>query len=358
MNHVITINLNGIAYQLEEAGYAALRTYLDRAGASLKDNPDKEEILMDLERAIAEKCDKVLNANKNVVTEKEMLQIIEEMGPVHGSEETEQQQEKAAPGGAPKRLYQIREGALISGVCNGIAAYFDIDVTLVRVAFVILTILTHGAFIAVYFIMTMIVPYATTGEERAAAHGMPFNAQELVERTRASYAKYANMSKQEWRKWHREMRMQSKHHARQWQNQWQQQWAQNAPYAGQVWGRAMHPLMALCTVALTIGWLYVLITFLQTGLILGYAVTGIPVWLTIVILVCAYNIVLMPLRAGRYIAFSNATGAPGWVVNQGGWFGMWDGLMWLGFFIIAGWAAFTYIPSIHDFVLQLPVFHQ
>src|SRR4029450_6104136 len=43
----------------EEAGYAALLAYLDRAGAALAGNPDRAEILADLEQAIAERCDRL-----------------------------------------------------------------------------------------------------------------------------------------------------------------------------------------------------------------------------------------------------------------------------------------------------------
>jgi hypothetical protein len=43
MNKVITINLDGTAFQLEEAGYNALHTYLETANARLEGNPDREE---------------------------------------------------------------------------------------------------------------------------------------------------------------------------------------------------------------------------------------------------------------------------------------------------------------------------
>ena len=43
MNRVITINLNGVAYQLEESGYEQLRAYLDQAGRQLEGNPDRDE---------------------------------------------------------------------------------------------------------------------------------------------------------------------------------------------------------------------------------------------------------------------------------------------------------------------------
>jgi len=54
MQKVISINLNGIAYQLEEGGYGALQDYLSQAQRELKDNPDRAEIMRDLEQAIAD----------------------------------------------------------------------------------------------------------------------------------------------------------------------------------------------------------------------------------------------------------------------------------------------------------------
>src|SRR4051812_24948549 len=86
MNKVITINLNGNAYQLDEAGYDALYRYLKNAGNQLKENPDQAEIIADLEQAIAEKCAAYLRANKTVVSENEVAQILKDMGPVDTGE--------------------------------------------------------------------------------------------------------------------------------------------------------------------------------------------------------------------------------------------------------------------------------
>ena len=63
MQKVITINLNGNAYQVDEAGYAALVAYLEGAERQLEDNPDRAEIIADLEQAIAEKCRRFLGAH-------------------------------------------------------------------------------------------------------------------------------------------------------------------------------------------------------------------------------------------------------------------------------------------------------
>src|SRR5688500_9555219 len=82
MQKVISINLNGNAYQLDETGYDALREYLASAERELADNPDRAEIMADLEQAIADKCQKYLGSHKTVVTAGEVAQIIGEMGPV------------------------------------------------------------------------------------------------------------------------------------------------------------------------------------------------------------------------------------------------------------------------------------
>ena len=83
MQKVVIVNLNGIAYHLEESAYAALGEYLKAAEAQLRDNPDRPEIVGDLEQAIAEKFGRFLGSSKNVVTAADMATILEEMGPVH-----------------------------------------------------------------------------------------------------------------------------------------------------------------------------------------------------------------------------------------------------------------------------------
>src|SRR3954452_25524214 len=121
MQKVVTINLNCNAYQIDESGYAALVAYLESADRSLKDNPDRAEIVADLEQAIADKCRAYLGVHKTVVTALEVDQIIRDMGPVDAADGAaagsgENSAGGAAAGtsarpGAPRRLYLIHEGA-------------------------------------------------------------------------------------------------------------------------------------------------------------------------------------------------------------------------------------------------------
>ena len=51
---------------------------------------------------------------------------------------------------------------MVGGVCAGLAEYFDVDVTLVRVAYVFLTIFTCFAGVICYIIMAIIIPNASS----------------------------------------------------------------------------------------------------------------------------------------------------------------------------------------------------
>lgn len=56
-----------------------------------------------------------------------------------------------------KRLYKSNTDKMIDGVCGGIAEYFDIDPTLVRLAWVLLCAMGGSGFIA-YIIAAIIIP--------------------------------------------------------------------------------------------------------------------------------------------------------------------------------------------------------
>lgn len=57
----------------------------------------------------------------------------------------------------PRRLYRSRTDRRISGICGGLATYFKIDPTLVRLLFVLGLLLVGGTFWA-YIIMMIVIP--------------------------------------------------------------------------------------------------------------------------------------------------------------------------------------------------------
>jgi len=61
---------------------------------------------------------------------------------------------------SPRRLFRSRNQKMIAGVCGGLAEYFNVDPTWVRLLFVLLTLLGVGLFVIVYLIFWVIVPLA------------------------------------------------------------------------------------------------------------------------------------------------------------------------------------------------------
>ncbi len=62
-----------------------------------------------------------------------------------------------------RKLYRSRSDRMISGVCGGLADYLAVDPTLVRVGVVLLGIVTNGAVVIAYIIMSVAVPEEPAG---------------------------------------------------------------------------------------------------------------------------------------------------------------------------------------------------
>jgi len=341
MQKVISINLNGNAYQLDESGYDTLREYLAGAETALAANPDRAEIMADLEQAIAEKCQRFLGPHKSVVSASEVDQIVKEMGPIETAEEsnagadttTTDSKQGSHAGSPPKRLYRNPDGAMIAGVCNGLASYFGVDVTFVRIAFVLTAILSKGAGIIIYVAMMFIVPEARTGEERAAAGGAPFNAKEVIERAKQQYAE----GQRHWR--------------RQWRQQ-QRQWRRHAWASGTTpppWTAGIAPLFALAHLALFVTMASMMISLVNTGGIFAWRLPeDVPVWAGALILLVGYQIVVSPIRAAQHWSWN----LPG--PGQPGLYAFWNAAIWLTGMAIVVWIASHHIPEIQEFIHRLP----
>lgn len=56
-----------------------------------------------------------------------------------------------------KRLYKSEDDVMIAGVCGGIAEYCNIDPTIIRILWVVIS-LSCGVGIVLYIIMAIVVP--------------------------------------------------------------------------------------------------------------------------------------------------------------------------------------------------------
>ena len=99
-------------------------------------------------------------------------EVIETMGtPESFSEDAEDNEPLAGSPKSRKRLYRDPDSRVLSGVCGGLAAYFDIDVVVMRIIFVVLALVTSGVGIFAYLILWIAVPKAKNTAQRLEMRG-------------------------------------------------------------------------------------------------------------------------------------------------------------------------------------------
>jgi hypothetical protein len=87
MRRVITVNLGGNAFQLDEDAYERLRAYIALTESRLVSNPDRAEIIGDLERAVAEHITaNRAEATSLVIADAQMQQALATVGTVEHNE--------------------------------------------------------------------------------------------------------------------------------------------------------------------------------------------------------------------------------------------------------------------------------
>ena len=162
MNKTIMIGLTGHAdrFPLDEDAYERLTRYLDRAASRLQDDPDRAEVLGDLERSVGDKLAALLESDDRLVTAADIDGILEEIGAVDTGHDAETEEAGLRP--RTRRLRRIREGQQLAGVRNGLAAYAELDVAWVRTGFVLGSLATGGILGLVYIALAFILPVAAT----------------------------------------------------------------------------------------------------------------------------------------------------------------------------------------------------
>ena len=191
MDKIKNISLGGFSFLIEENAYTALSQYLAQVRQHLLHNPDRDEIIFDVEQRMAELLkDRI--ANREVVMQHDVLYLIEVLGkPEQYVEEEEQQQPDSSANAtsqnfsATKPLYRDIDDRKIGGVLSGIAHYFSINPTKLRIAFAILFALffTSGGrwflpfhsvsfvMLVLYLIFWIVVPAAVTTAQKLEMQG-------------------------------------------------------------------------------------------------------------------------------------------------------------------------------------------
>jgi phage shock protein PspC (stress-responsive transcriptional regulator) len=179
-----TVRLNRSTLQFDEPALARLAQYLEESASLLEGDPDPQEILSDLEQAVADQCSRRLPPDRSIVTLAELGPALAEIGSVQvpGAASAE----RAAPGAA-RPLQQISEGAWISGVCLGLARYFGLNATAFRLFAVLLLLVSGGGVIVVYLALMLLMPYAPLTPGAPPLNWLPAKCRASVEFLRAKF---------------------------------------------------------------------------------------------------------------------------------------------------------------------------
>jgi phage shock protein PspC (stress-responsive transcriptional regulator) len=180
-----TVRLNRSVLQFDDAAQVRLERYLAESAGLLEGDPDPQEILSDLEQAVADQCTRRMRAGQTVVTLAELEPALEEIGSVQtpgpsvAAESTTRSQART--------LEQVSETAVVSGVCSGLGRYFGFNVTALRVFAVLLLFLSGGGVLLVYLALMLLMPYAPLPSGHPPLRWLPAKSRGFMEFLRAKF---------------------------------------------------------------------------------------------------------------------------------------------------------------------------
>ncbi|MDR1585735.1 MAG: DUF2807 domain-containing protein [Prevotellaceae bacterium] len=187
MKKTITVNLNNIVFTIDDDAYDLLKNYLNDITAHFASDPERDEIMNDIEARIAELFGERLSKSKHVINIADVQEIMGILGNPSQFVDGDSENAPADDGGngeqskkkdkRSRRFYRDPENAILGGVGGGLAAYLNLDVTVVRVIlalmFFIFTLFGGGwLLIAVtYILLWIIAPQARSASQRLEMQG-------------------------------------------------------------------------------------------------------------------------------------------------------------------------------------------
>ncbi len=175
MKKTLTVNLNSIVFHIDDDAYEMLQRYLHEIANHFQSEDEKKEIMADIEARIAELFNEKLQKNKNVISLVDVEEIIEIMG--NPSQYTDEEEETSKTSKNDKkqsksrRFYRDPENSVLGGVAGGLAAYFNLDVTWIRIILVLLVFMSVSFIVPVYIVVWFVAPAAITATQRLEMQG-------------------------------------------------------------------------------------------------------------------------------------------------------------------------------------------
>ena len=174
MNKTVNINLGGLVFHIDEDAFQKLTNYFGAIKRSLSNTSGQEEIIKDIEIRIGELISEKHTSDKQVISLREVEEIISIMGQPEDyrieGEETIEAELIYTNTKITKKLYRDEENAAIGGVLAGLGHYFGIDKAWLRVILLIMVFAWGTGFVA-YIILWIAMPAAKTTSEKLEMRG-------------------------------------------------------------------------------------------------------------------------------------------------------------------------------------------
>ena len=190
MKKVISVNVGGICFTMEVDAYEILKDYLDDFEASLEKS-DAKEIMEDVEIRITEIFQETIKTTERVVDENLVNRAISILGKPEKEKNAEKTQKPRNDNSFSQlrdkiektissrrhRFYRDPDGKKVAGICSGIAEYFDVDVTIIRII-TLVSILT-GVSVLVYIVVWIVTPEALSSVQKLELRGLPITSENI-----------------------------------------------------------------------------------------------------------------------------------------------------------------------------------
>jgi phage shock protein PspC (stress-responsive transcriptional regulator) len=204
MNKTVNINLAGTFFHIDEDAFAKLSRYLDAIRKSLKGAQGSEEIMQDIETRIAELFAEKIQSRTQVVTLKELDEVIIVMGQPEDYEVDEEIFEEgpqsesfsqSRANASHKQLFRDVDNKYIGGVSSGLGHYLGIDALWIRLLWILLVVAGLGSPILIYILLWILVPPALTTSEKLKMTGKPINISNIERKFREGFDNVAEKVK-------------------------------------------------------------------------------------------------------------------------------------------------------------------
>ena len=188
-------------FHIDEEAYNIMRRYLESVKRSFANTPGSDEIIADIEARIAELFHDKLENERQVITQKEVDEVIAIMGQPEDYMvdeeifEDEPRAKSATTQNRVKKLYRDTDKKYVAGVSAGLAHYFGIDPLWIRLLWIFLTIFTWGGFIFIYGLLWILIPEARTTAQKLDMSGETVNISNIERKVKEGFDDVADRVK-------------------------------------------------------------------------------------------------------------------------------------------------------------------